>query len=54
MAVPCARSFTLTTKQRQHSIVLHAVNEESLDLKAALSAYLQKRKEVYADEAAKS
>ena len=35
-------------------MALHAVNKESLDLKAELSAYLQKRNEVNADEEAKS
>jgi hypothetical protein len=56
MAVPCACSFTLTTKtqQRPFSIALYAVNEESLDLKAELSGYLEKRKEVNADEEAKA
>ena len=35
-------------------MALHAMKDESLDLKAELTAYLQKRKEVNADEEAKS
>jgi hypothetical protein len=35
-------------------MTLYATNEERLDLKAELVAYLEKRKEVNADEEAKA